>query len=596
MTDAAATSAPDAPRGPLAVLGALNVRVIVPAWIIAGATVKMLEAAPSFLPMHSILRPARALDLDLQWVLWALVSIELVAAFAMILIPRLARPLAIMILAVFCGVLVHEMVRGAGSCGCFGSKSPPPATMLGIDAVMLLGAVLLRPARERLLPEGVRWAATAVLGLAGAAVAWASVEPGGTIERDAPVAAADADVDDDGDPVPASDPSAAARPDAPPADPADDATDGADPTDGGPRDAARAEVGPRLNPDPRPLPQFWFSEDLAAHVGEPWTEFPLFQWMERWPSVPEEGTWLVTFYSRTCADCESLFNDLLVQEPFARRTTAIEVPYSKRSLRPDDGIWPMPPVVGELGLETMQLPLGPDWIIQTPLDLRIEDGVITVITEGGKLPGESDKAPPAPHGPVWDVDPATLAAEAAARTGDGPSPATETEADVDAASPAGGAEDAGDAASPAPAIFARANPEPADLPQWWFSEDLPGWIGRDWREFDLFTFMPRWPTVPTDGTRYVVFYRRDCDHCREMYEDDFARDPELAARTTAIEVPYAKDRMTPPNAWTAPRTGVESMQMPLGPDYIITTPLAIRIEDGRIACIEEGDHATCLAR
>ena len=34
--------------------------------------------------------------------------------------------------------------------------------------------------------------------------------------------------------------------------------------------------------------------------------------------------------------------------------------------------------------------------------------------------------------------------------------------------------------------------------------------------------------------------------------------------------------------------------MPIGPDYIITTPLAIRIEDGRISCIEEGDHATCL--
>jgi len=601
MTDLAAAPAQDAPRGPLAVLGALNVRVIVPAWILAGATVKMLEAAPSFLPMHSILRPARALDLDLQWLLWALVSIEIVAAFAMILIPRLARPLAIMILSVFCGVLVYEMTRGAGSCGCFGSKSPPPATMLAVDAVMLLGAILLRPARERLLPESVRWAAAAVLGVAGAGVAWSYVDPGGEVRRADEILTADADDPDDADETTAAEDAEDAD-DATAADDADDADGGSDVPSADEADAGRAEsraarspaeAGPRRNPDPQPLPQFWFSEDLAAFVERPWTELPLFGWMETWPSVPEEGTWFVTFYSRTCSDCESLFEDLLRQDRFARRTTAIEVPYSKRALRPEDGIWPMPPV-RERGLEMMQLPIGPDWIVQTPLDLRIEDGVITAITEGGRLPGGSEKAPPAPHGPVWDVDPATLAEPGGAAADEAP---TDADADADGAADAGGGEatEAPDAA-PGPAIFARDNPSPAELPQWWFSEDLPGEVGRDWREFDLFTFMPRWPTVPIEGTRYVVFYRRDCEHCRDMYEQDFARDPELAARTTAIEVPYAKDRMTPPNAWPVPRTGVESMQMPLGPDYIITTPLAIRIEDGRIACIEEGDHATCFER
>jgi len=266
MTDLAAAPAQDAPRGPLAVLGALNVRVIVPAWILAGATVKMLEAAPSFLPMHSILRPARALDLDLQWLLWALVSIEIVAAFAMTLIPRPPRPLAIMILSVFCGVLVYEMTRGAGSCGCFGSKSPPPATMLAVDAVMLLGAILLRPARERLLPESVRWAAAAVLGVAGAGVAWSYVDPGGEVRRADEILTADADDPDDADETTAAEDAEDAD-DATAADDADDADDDAGAADEAPAEPTVDLDGLRARIVAMPVPQLGFRRVIAGPEG-----------------------------------------------------------------------------------------------------------------------------------------------------------------------------------------------------------------------------------------------------------------------------------------------------------------------------------------
>ncbi|MHC4810092.1 MAG: MauE/DoxX family redox-associated membrane protein [Planctomycetota bacterium] len=533
MTDS--PSAPDAPRGPLAVLGAIVVRLVVPAWILAGAWVKMQEAAPSFLPRQSIITPARALDIDLQWLLAVLVSIEFVIAFAMILIPRLARPLAIMVLTLFCGILIHEMLRGSTSCGCFGSKSPPPAAMLAIDGVLLLAAILLRPARETFLPGAPRWIVTAVLGLAMTVMSIRVVDPGGEVAR----MPADAD---------------------------------AEPAAGQPR-----------NPAPQPLPGYWVSENLGDLVGRPWTDLPLVGFMDLWPSVPAEGDWFLTFYGRTCDECRKLFNEVLVDERFARRTTAIEVPYDTRTLRPDEGTWDLPAVDG---LQMLSLPVGPDWVLTTPLDVRIRDGVIVAISEGGSSPegATGGGSPEAPHGPVWDMDPASL--EAAPAAGDAPA------AGGDDAS-AGGDSDAPPTAATA-GRFDRRNPDPAPLPQWWFSEDLPSWIGRDWREFTLFSFMPTWPTVPTSGTHHVVFYRRDCDHCREMFEQDFRSDEALARSTTAIEVPYDKSTMTPPNAWRVPTTAVESMQMPLGPDYIITTPLAIRIEDGVITCIEEGDHATCL--
>lgn len=527
MTDS--SSASDAPRGPLAVLGGIVVRLVVPVWILAGAWVKMQEAAPSFLPRHSIIAPARAFDIDLQWLLAILVSIEFVIAFAMILVPRLARPLAIMVLTLFCGILIHEMARGSGSCGCFGSKSPPPAAMLAIDAVLLLAAIFLRPARESFLPGAPRWIAATVLGVAMTVLSIRAVDPGGEVARPAAV------------------------PD------------------------TEAAAGQPRNPDPQPLPPYWVSEDLGQLVGRPWTDLPLIGFMDAWPAVPAEGDWFLTFFGRTCDECRKLFHEVLVDERFANRTTAIEVPYDTRSLRPETGTWDLPAVAG---LQMLTLPVGPDWVLTTPLDVRIRDGVIVAISEGGKAaPGATGGgSPDAPHGPVWDVDPASFGPAAA--------PGEDGTAVPEAAGP--GESDA------AATTFDRRNPSPATLPQWWFSEDLPSWIGRDWREFTLFTFMPAWPTVPINGTHHVVFYRRDCDHCREMFERDFTSDPALARSVTAIEVPYDKSTMTPPGAWRVPATAVESMQMPIGPDYIITTPLAIRIEDGRISCIEEGDHATCL--
>jgi hypothetical protein len=137
------------------------------------------------------------------------------------------------------------------------------------------------------------------------------------------------------------------------------------------------------------------------------------------------------------------------------------------------------------------------------------------------------------------------------------------------------------------------NPNPAPLPGYWFSSDVTIWEGKPWSEVELFSFMPVWPQGLDSGTRYVVFYGRTCDHCDDMFNADLT-DPSLGSMTTAVEVPESKDRMSGPNPWPMPETMVEHLQLPLGCDWIFTTPLTLTIEDGIVTCAEEGSHTRCM--
>ncbi len=139
----------------------------------------------------------------------------------------------------------------------------------------------------------------------------------------------------------------------------------------------------------------------------------------------------------------------------------------------------------------------------------------------------------------------------------------------------------------------QVNPDPKALPGYWFANDLDARIDQPWREIELFTFMPRWPSKMDSGTRYVVFYRRTCEHCQEMFENDLT-DPALAAKVTAIEVPEEKNLLRPDHAWFMPETDCELMDLPLGCDWIIQTPWALRIENGIVTCATEGDHQQCM--
>lgn len=132
------------------------------------------------------------------------------------------------------------------------------------------------------------------------------------------------------------------------------------------------------------------------------------------------------------------------------------------------------------------------------------------------------------------------------------------------------------------------------LPSYWYAADLSSWIGMPVQDIDLFQFMAHALPDSSEGTRYVVFYQRTCDHCEAMFYDDLVGNDALAQYVTAVEIPAEKDVLTAAGAWPMPETACELLALPLGCNWIIEAPLAVRIENGIVQCATEGDHAVCL--
>lgn len=143
------------------------------------------------------------------------------------------------------------------------------------------------------------------------------------------------------------------------------------------------------------------------------------------------------------------------------------------------------------------------------------------------------------------------------------------------------------------------NPTPAvtTLPALVYIDSDAGLVGQPWRDVAVMQYLLLENTPERDldtGTTHVVMYGRTCDHCEEMFWDDFAPDDDLARTVVAVEIPGSTDAWHGDSAWDMPETQVEHLRMPLGAEYIITTPLILTIEDGVVTCAKEGDHAPCM--
>ena len=153
--------------------GTLLLRVIVPCWVLAGAGVKLYTRNAKLLPepvLEVIRESGQLLNVEslsawLGFSLRSLIGIEIALAMVMIFSPRLAKAAAGFTLGVFLAVLAATMAMAAsreglsavwsGSCGCFGSASPPPIVMFAIDAALLLGIIFFKPITEH--PRGKSW-------------------------------------------------------------------------------------------------------------------------------------------------------------------------------------------------------------------------------------------------------------------------------------------------------------------------------------------------------------------------------------------------------------------------------------------------------
>ena len=147
------------------VLGLALCRILVPGWVLLGAVIKLSEADPHTLPAKTILALAGHTGVGLDLLLATLVALELMAVAVMLSLGRMARPMAIVVLSVFCLVMIGEMVNGNFiSCGCLGRESPSPGVILTIDGVLLFGVMALDPtAAARTMPGGTPAMAAIVL-------------------------------------------------------------------------------------------------------------------------------------------------------------------------------------------------------------------------------------------------------------------------------------------------------------------------------------------------------------------------------------------------------------------------------------------------
>lgn len=316
-------------------------RVVVPLWVLAGASFKLYERTPTNLP-SVIVKTARDMQLDLDQLLRVLIGLEFFAAAVMLFIPRLARSMAIFMLSCFVLILLGEMYRQATKCGCFGSIQIRPWQMLLIDGLLLAGVIFFRPGphpmRGQFIAGARGWrgslTAAGLLAFVGLALSFAVPDRPGREQI------------------------------------------GSGPNGGD----LSAPADPQVNPSPAPVPNSWYVRTSVEQewVGKSWREIDLFQIMQRWPKDLDQGKHYVVFYSRTCDHCRDMFYQNLAMGLDAP-VAAVQVPYDRKTLT-GPAAWQLPPLPDTV--ELLDLPLGCSYIITPPLALTVINGTVTCAIEG----------------------------------------------------------------------------------------------------------------------------------------------------------------------------------------------------------------------
>lgn len=317
-------------------VGTVVNRIAIPLWIGAGLTFKLREFTPSTLPQWiselagNIAGTTEAVSTNdvLLYGLITLLVVEALAFVTMVFSARFARAMAIFMMSAFCVVLLVEWAMyGISDCGCFGGKSPPLPVMLGIDASLLVLAIIFRPAER--VHAALPALMTAAL-IAGVGIALLT-KPERMYD--------DTDLDDD--------------------EPDDEQVDPDTPRD---RPAER-----------QPAPRGWYAPEMNQWVGKRWDELEFAQFLRRWPENWHEGTHLVFFYRRDCHVCHELGELHFASDP-PHTTTLYAVP------EPDG--FPEGDPVECADCPEMELPIGTEWLITTPALVRLEDGVVTCAEAG----------------------------------------------------------------------------------------------------------------------------------------------------------------------------------------------------------------------
>ncbi|HJN80514.1 MAG: hypothetical protein QF781_09015 [Phycisphaerales bacterium] len=310
-------------------MGLVLVRFLVPLWVLAGATTKLVERSPKLLPEH-LRGLLENIGLDLHIALSIFLTIEFAAIAVMVLVPRLARITAVFMLGVFSLVLLYEIFNGnVTSCGCLGSISPPPWLMLSIDLglLILVAALPVRPLQ--LASERVAWGLATILAVALGIVSFTRVVGGATGVRII-------------------------------------------------IEPSSNEVNP---PQTAQLPAY-YSLDTSDWPGQRTEDIDLISWIPNLPDSINDGQQYLILYSRTCEHCHELLLEHFSFDPPAP-TTLVAIPESVDGFI-EDGQLENPCI----DCAELDMPVGVDWLMTPPVVIAIEDGVIRCAQEAedGMMP------------------------------------------------------------------------------------------------------------------------------------------------------------------------------------------------------------------
>jgi hypothetical protein len=299
------------------VVAVLLARIVIPLWLLIGGVLKWLDGSPANLPV-ALVQGLGGLGVDLVFVLQFSIAVELVVVGVMWLLPGLARPVGIAMLAAFVPILVADVLMGASSCGCFGAVQVHPAVSMTVDLAFLFGLWWWGRGVPRLETTDVqptrRVVAAGLWTLASFAVAFGLASPGAT--------------------------------------------------------AATASSGASMA-----LPaEGYYMPKYDAWMGRPWSEIPLAAWIRGAPEELDAGTHYILFYRKDCEHCHELM-EAYFSGPLTWPTTAVAVP--ERGGFPTTGVQPF--VCDECS--TAELPAGIDWFIATPALIRLSNGVVDCAAE-----------------------------------------------------------------------------------------------------------------------------------------------------------------------------------------------------------------------
>lgn len=294
-------------------------RLLIPLWLGAGAVLKIIDGSPSNLPA-ALVKWLGGAGIDLRFVLELSIAVELIVVGVMVILPSLARVAGIAMLASFLPVLIGDLVMGASSCGCFGAVQVPPWVTFATDLFFLVALVFLaRGVASLRLTETIPTRRVIAVGIW--TVLSIAIAFGLTAGR-------------------------------------------------GPE--AAAGVSDHVATVPLPG-EGYYLPDYASWIGRRFVDLEIAGWIGELPEDLGVGPQYVLFYRVDCEHCHELMEVYFADQP-PLPTTAVAVP--ERDGFPETAL---PFVCG--GCRLAELPSGVDWFMQTPVLVRLTDGVVDCAAE-----------------------------------------------------------------------------------------------------------------------------------------------------------------------------------------------------------------------